>query len=186
MDSQWDNIIFPIIKDFSFKTVLELAPGAGRNTEKLTNFSETIYAVDLNKYALEQLQKRFQDYSGNCKLFYYKNDGFRLKMIQSDSITLIYCWDSAVHFDKKILKDYIKEFSRTLKVGGKGFIHHSNLGLSAKVNISENPKGRSNMSKELFRRYCERVGLKVINQIDLPWGDTAGEEIVDCISIFQK
>ncbi len=43
---QWNNIIWPIIKNFNFKVILELAPGAGRNTEKLTYVSKKIYAID--------------------------------------------------------------------------------------------------------------------------------------------
>ena len=30
IDSQWRDIIFPLIRDFDFETVLELAPGTGR------------------------------------------------------------------------------------------------------------------------------------------------------------
>ncbi len=181
IDRQWDKIIWPVIKDFNFKNVLELAPGAGRNTEKLAEVSDHIYAVDLNEYALQQLRSRFQDYSGHCHLDFYKNKGSDLKMIADCSITFIYCWDAAVHFDKTVLRDYIKEFSRVLSIDGTGFIHHSNLGMSANNDIKLNPHWRSNMSKELFKEYCEESGLKILHQIDLAWG-----EITDCISIFQK
>ena len=37
------------------------------------------------------------------------------------------------------------------------------------------------MSKELFANYCNRYGLKIIRQIDLPW-----PPIVDCLSVFHK
>jgi ubiquinone/menaquinone biosynthesis C-methylase UbiE len=181
MERQWNEIIWPIIKDFNFETVLELAPGAGRNTEKLTLLADTIHAVDFNEYALDELRARFHDYEGKCKLYFHKNNGSDLEMIENNSITAIYCWDAAVHFDKLIVRDYVREFSRVLKPGGEGFIHHSNLGPAAKPDISQNPHWRSNMSKDLFLQYCERVGLQIVEQIDLEWG-----EITDCISVFRK
>ena len=181
MDREWNEIIWPAIKDFNFEAVLELAPGAGRNTEKLALVARIIHAVDLNEYALEQLRGRFENHTGPCRLCFHKNEGSDLKMIENSSITFIYCWDAAVHFDKTVLSDYIKEFSRVLKPGGTGFVHHSNLGSSGKSDISLNPGWRSNMSKELFKKYCEKNGLEIISQIDLPWG-----EITDCASVFRK
>ena len=34
IDEQWEKIIWPIINGFDFSSVLELAPGGGRNTQK--------------------------------------------------------------------------------------------------------------------------------------------------------
>ena len=181
IDHQWDTMIWPVIKDFDFDTVLELAPGAGRNTEKLAQLAGTIHAVDLNEYAIEQTRQRFQNYTGDCKLYFHTNDGSDLGMIKDNTITCVYCWDSAVHFDKEIIRDYVKEFARVLKAGGMGFIHHSNLGASANGDIRKNPHWRSNMSKELFEEYCKENALELVSQTDLPWG-----KITDCISVFQK
>lgn len=181
MDSQWNGIIWPVIQGFNFENVLELAPGAGRNTEKLAQVSKTIHAIDMNEYALDQLRARFKEYQGPCKLHIHKNDGSTLPMLADASITFIYCWDAAVHFDKTVIRDYVKEFSRILKANGAGFIHHSTLGAAAKPDIRLNPHGRSNMTKELFVEYCNKNGLQVTQQIDLPWGG-----ITDCISVFRK
>lgn len=180
-DVQWNEQIWPVIKDCNFETVLELAPGAGRHTEKLAQVAGTIHAIDLNEYALEQVRRRFQDYTGHCNLYFHRNEGSDLKMIADNNITFIYCWDAAVHFDKTVIRDYIKEFSRVLKIDGTGFVHHSNLGISAKTDIRINPHWRSNMSKELFEKYCKQNNLQIINQIDLTWG-----EVTDCISVFRK
>ena len=84
-------------------------------------------------------------------------------------------------FDKIVIKDYVKEFSRVLVKGGRGLIHHSNLGESASDDISKNPHLRSNMSKDLFKEYCSMFGLNVDLQKIINWG-----EIDDCISVFSK
>ena len=102
-------------------------------------------------------------------------------MVADCSITFIYCWDAAVHFDKTVMREYIGEFARVLKMHGTGFVHHSNLGTSAKTDIRQNPSWRSNMSKELFVEYCARNSLQVISQTDIAWG-----EVTDCISVFRK
>jgi hypothetical protein len=107
MANSWNQTIWPVIKDFDFDTVLELAPGAGRNTEKLARFARIIHAVDMNEYALRKLRARFQCGPRRCGLHTHRNHGNDLAMIPDGSITFIYSWDSAVHFDKAVLKDYV-------------------------------------------------------------------------------
>jgi SAM-dependent methyltransferase len=181
MAKSWTKIIWPLIEDFDFDTVLELAPGAGRNTAKLIQVARVIHAVDMNEYALRRLRARFQSVGGQCELHIHQNQGNDLATIPDGSITFIYSWDSAVHFDKAVLKDYVSEFSRVLRPNGAGFIHHSNLGDRGHVDIRRNPHWRSNMSKELFADYCCRYGLRILKQVDLPW-----PPIVDCLSVFHK
>lgn len=181
MESQWTDIIWPMIKDFDFSAVLELGPGAGRNTKKLCALAKMVYAVDLNSYALQKLKDNVGESFKGCKIVYHQNNGYSLSIIKDNSITSIYCWDAAVHFDKIVIKDYVKEFSRVLVKGGRGLIHHSNLGESANDDITKNPHLRSNMSKDLFKKYCLMFGLNVDLQKIINWG-----EINDCISVFSK
>jgi SAM-dependent methyltransferase len=181
MQSQWDDIIWPLIKEFDFDSVLELAPGAGRNTERLCQVSKRLYAVDYNAYAIEQSRERLGPSYAGCAIEYHVNNGSDISMIADDSISAIYCWDAAVHFDKDILGNYVPEFARVLRDGGKGFVHHSNLGDRAHKNIKKNPGWRSNMSKESFAEMCRTSGLRVVAQVDIPWRD-----ITDCITVFEK
>lgn len=178
---QWDSIIWPAIKNFNFNSVLELAPGAGRNTEKLCQISNKIFVVEYNNYSLEKCKERINNRQMNCKIKYFLNDGSSLGMIKKNSISTIYCWDAAVHFDKNILKNYIKEFSRVLIKNGNGFVHHANLKGKISKNIKKNPGWRSNVSKKFVAEVCKTNRLNVIMQIDLPWND-----FHDCITIFKK
>lgn len=181
MDDQWREIIFPQIRDFDFEAVLELAPGRGRNTEKLCGVSKKIYAVDLNSYALNQCRERIGEEFNGCSVEYHLNNGTDLAMIADSEITAIYCWDAAVHFDKEVTADYIREFARILKAGCKGFVHHSNLGDIASKDLSKNPHWRSNVSKDFFADICRKNSLRVVSQTDIPW---AG--INDCTTVFAK
>ncbi len=66
-ERQWKNIIYPLIKDYDFTRVLELAPGHGRNTNKLMETAKEIMPVDANETCIEFCKDRFKDYKMNVK-----------------------------------------------------------------------------------------------------------------------
>jgi SAM-dependent methyltransferase len=178
---QWIGTIRPLIEDFDFSTVLELSPGAGRNTEKLSELTTRLIAVDYNQDALRQTQARLNLSGNKCEITYHHNNGCDLRMVPDASVTAIYCWDSAVHFDKSVVSGYIREFSRVLKPGGSGFLHHSDLGDRAHKNIKRNPHWRSNVSKEFVAEQCRTSGLEVVMQQRVPW-----PPVVDFATTFSK
>src|SRR5206468_11718086 len=57
----------------------------------------------------------------------YLNDGRSLSMIPDGSVDFVFSFDSFVHLRRELVEAYLSELGRTLKIGGKGFIHHSNL-----------------------------------------------------------
>lgn len=182
---QWETVVWPLIRDFDFTHVLELSPGAGRNTQMLCTLARRLTAVDYNEYALKQTRERLgQVYSG-CELQYHRNNGYDLSMVPDASVTAVYCWDAAVHFDREIVTAYIKEFGRVLEPGGCGFFHHSDLGDGADKNIKRNPGWRSNVSKELVADACRQSGLVVKVQAPIPL-PVPGHPIVDCATVFCK
>jgi len=181
IDVQWDRDVWPAIQDFDFTSVLELAPGAGRNTQKLLKIAKKMCLVEYKEYALEMCEKRFGNVYNGVPITYIVNNGRDLRSVRNHSITTIYCYDSAVHFDRSVLEDYIHEFSRVMTPGANGFVHHSTLGDKANPDIRRNPHWRSNMTKELFVQYCKDARLAVLKQIDIPWSG-----IVDCATVFTK
>lgn len=85
-----------------------------------------------------------------------------------------------VHFDKLVVKEYVKEFCRVLRSGGFGFVHHSNYGVINSSNEwMQNPGWRTNMTAQLFVDYCNEAGLKIVKQQII-------NNDLDCISIFCK
>ncbi len=145
----------------------------------LSNAKE-LHLVDVNESCIAACRNRFGDTDGNCHFFYYVNDGHILKEIQDDSMTCLYSWDAMVHFDKLVVRDYIHEFARVLRSGSYGFVHHSNYGTKEQHNEwMKNPGWRSNMTAELFQKYCNEAILGIVKQ-ELIRDD------LDCISVFQK
>ncbi|GBO52272.1 hypothetical protein APA_5362 [Pseudanabaena sp. lw0831] len=180
MDDQWDKYIYVNIKDFDLSICIDLASGHGRNTNKLKEYAKQIHLVDVNKSCIDACKKRFGERDEKCSFFYYVNDGHTLKEISSSTIQFIYSWDAMVHFDKLVVKDYIKEFFRVLKSGGYGFVHHSNYGvINSSHDWMQNPGWRTNMTAELFVDYCNEVGLKIVKQQFI-------HDNLDCISIIFK
>ncbi len=183
---QWDQLIAPWVEGRDLSCVLELAPGHGRNTQRLLETAKEIHLVDVNATCIDACRERFRTYPGPCKLHYHVNDGASLEEIPSDGITFIYTWDAMVHFDASVIERYLAEFARVLEPGGYGFVHHSNYGSlvqDRESNWLDNPHLRSVMSKDRFARLCFKSGLSVVRQKTIEWG--AIPEL-DCITLFRK
>ena len=169
----WDDLIHPAIRRCDFSRVLELAPGHGRNTARLLELADEIHLVDVNETCIERCRQRFADHAGPCRLRYHVNDGQSLPMFEPGSVSLVYCWDAMVHFDPRLVRVYLEEFARVLRPGGHAALHYSNyraLHDGPGRTWRENPHWRSEMSRDLFRGFCDELGLAVELETLLGWG----------------
>ncbi len=121
--TQWDNDIWPLIQESDFTCTVELAAGHGRNSERLRHLASKLYLVDINQENIDWLRERFLD-ATNIVLI--KNDGLHLTGIADGEATFIYSFDSMVHFDSDVVRQYLREIRRVLKRGRTGFCHYSN------------------------------------------------------------
>jgi ubiquinone/menaquinone biosynthesis C-methylase UbiE len=161
-----------------YTTTLELACGHGRNTTKLAALADNMILVDVNPDNIKFCKNRFHDKPWRFVL----NNGFDLREIGDDSVTFIYCFEAAVHFDLEIMVFYIKEFRRVLAPSGVGFVHHSNVSDRPGLDFRSHPHLRNFMSKEIFAHLCTHNGLEMISQQILDWGGPKA----DCFSVFRK
>jgi hypothetical protein len=121
-------------------------------------------------------------------------------MIADASIDFVFSFDSLVHPDRDVIEAYLRELGAKLKIGGKGFIHHSNFGQYAnslreripeplakpliKAGILDWAHHRNpTMSADLFRALCERNGLHCLWQELVNW---RGRRLIDCLSFFVR
>lgn len=172
----WNSEIFPYIKEFRNKKILEIAPGRGRITQFLSVLASELSVVDLNETCIQYTKEKLGDHVKE----YIVNDGKTLTGIYNGSKDLVISWDSFVHMHRNVIEDYIKEISRVLIPGGKGFIHHSWFQQGSEYS-TQNVAGRSNMSPELFSELVEKHGMKMIHQFNVQF-----PEVVDTVSIFEK
>ena len=121
-------------------------------------------------------------------------------MVPDASVDFVFSFDSFVHPDREIVEAYLRELGTKLKIGGKGFIHHSNFGeyvntprerlpevlakplIKAKILDWAHHRNPS-MSAELFRALCAQHGLRCISQELVNW---RGRRLIDCLSLFER
>ncbi|WP_354677482.1 class I SAM-dependent methyltransferase [Cupriavidus plantarum] len=161
MDWQWANLIEPFIREADLSVALELAPGHGRNSAKLIQQGASIlHLVDVNQTCIDACRERFGARTGDCQLHYHVTGGDSLPFIADASLTFVYSFDSMVHFDRSIMLAYLREFSRAMKSGATGYIHHSNYGaVKPNSDSAKNIGNLSDMSSALFRYYVTEVVL---------------------------
>ena len=196
--AQWAGTIFPRIREcLPTSTILEIGPGFGRWTHYLKDYCDELWAVDKSSECIEACQQRFSSYSNiRC----VSNDGRSLSMISDSSVDFVFSFDSFVHPDRDVVEAYLRQLRTKLKIGGKGFIHHSNFGQYAnsprerlpdalakpliKLKILDWPHHRNpTMSAELFRNLCEQNGLYCVSQELVNW---RGRRLIDCLSLFVR
>lgn len=184
--AQWEAHVWPVIKDSDFTSTLDLAAGAGRNSDLLKDLAKELWIVDINETNIARCRERFGAYAGPCRLRYAVNDGTSLPMVATASLTMVYSFDAMVHFDPQVIRQYVREFSRVMRPGATGFCHHSNYGSFAPDPTSHwqsNPHWRSHMTAALFGNYCREFGLVLTRQVIHSWG---GTENLDCFSCFRR
>jgi len=189
MEAQWRDLIWPQIQDLNFDTTLDFAAGHGRNSAKLAALAKQLYVVDANPDAAEFLRKRFSDHDqARCSIQVIHNNGKDLRDIPSNAISLIYSFDSMVHFEKRLVEAYLPEFQRVMAPGAYGFIHHSNFGrVSQDPDFHHHPAWRANVDKDFFAQCCFRHKLLAVRQTPISW--FVGEVLIqdlDCLSIIYK
>ncbi len=183
----WAGTILPrITRWLPAESILEIAPGYGRCTQYLIRACDRLTIVDLVPRCIRECKRRFRSRAG-ARLKAYVNDGRSLNMVRDEAYDFVFSWDSLVHVEEDVMRDYLLQLGRKLRPGGAGFLHHSNLGAFAgpdgKLTV-ENPHWRgASMSAEKFRRFAAEAGLVVLAQELVPWG---GAVLNDCFSAFMR
>jgi len=179
MDMQWAMVQGFLGKHpIDYTTTMELACGHGRNSERLAKRSKNMVLVDVHPENILFCKNRFPDKPWRFVI----NNGYDLREISSDSITFVYCFEAAVHFDLEIILSYIKECRRVMAPGAFGFVHHSNVTTDPLMDYKAHMWWRNYMSKDIFAHLCFRNNLEIIDQHVF---DQGGAE-ADCLSLFRK
>ena len=184
MDAQWDEIIWPKIKDLDFSNVVDLAAGHGRNSMKLAPISKKLTIVDICPENIEFCSNRFKDLNN---INFAVCDGKTIP-VKSKSVSLVYCFDAMVHFDSDTVESYIKEMSRVLKKGGNAFLHYSNWSGFCNDDWRYNPHARHYMTQDFFKALCQKYGLTILSTEFLTWGEDPDYrfEDLDAVSVLVK
>lgn len=146
--------------------VLEIASGAGRHANQIASRCRHLALIDTSPDASALAKARFADQPQVEVVL--SADGLTLPF-EGGRFTAIYSYDAMVHFEPLTVAAYIQEISRTLSVGGRAVIHHSNYSWHPERRFDENPNWRNFMPKGMMAHLCSRNGLKIIEQQAFNW-----------------
>jgi ubiquinone/menaquinone biosynthesis C-methylase UbiE len=179
-----DHHFLRLFKQLDLTNVLELACGHGRHAEyMLENYGAKVnhlVMMDILQSNIDFCISRMKKFDG---VSYVVNDGAEFQSVDDSSLTAIYCYDAMVHFNHEVVESYLKDAHRALAIGGKVLFHHSNNSTYNNKHFGMNPHARAYMPEGLFKKYAEQAGLRLIEQVIIPWGDI---EALDCISLLEK
>lgn len=183
---QWNDLILPFIEPHkpNMRHVMELAVGHGRMTEILLEQADTVTGVDVLQENIDFCTDRFGDHP---KLNLVRNNGVELNALADNSVSYVFCFDSMVHFDSDVVRNYLGEFQRIMEPGALAFLHHSNLTRNPGGDFQRTAHARNFMSVPLFSHYAQKEGLSVIKQKTIDWGK--GDKLMkdhDGFSLLRK
>jgi SAM-dependent methyltransferase len=168
IDDLWNRVIWPRIEGMDFTRVVDLAAGYGRNTAKLLAVARELIVVDINETCVDACRARF---GADPRVRYLLTNGYSLRGIEDGSVTLVYSFDSMVHFEPAVVAAYLREIGRVLADRGCAFLHHSNYGEQPRGGFRRAPHWRNYMTLELFTRYAEEASLELVASDALDWGE---------------
>ena len=116
----YDEFLFKDVEgDKSLMTLLDFGCGPGRNLVKYNSWFKQVDGVDISEQNIVNAKKWLE--FNECKLGnLYVNNGMDLSVIKNDSYDIIMstiCFQHICVYD--IRKNYLKEFYKVLKPGGK-------------------------------------------------------------------
>lgn len=171
----WWGSIWPRIRSaLPAARVLEIGCGFGRVTNFLRAHTGQLVSVDVTPRCVEHCRRRFD---GDARVRCEVTDGRSLSMVESGSIDFAISWEVLVHVERETLAAYFGELARVLRAGGRGFIHHSNLGVHerelAGIEPDERTGGRRlSQTAELCAMDARRAGLRVVSQEILSFNES--------------
>jgi SAM-dependent methyltransferase len=197
-EAMWDSTIMPRLAPVLRQVaggggmkvghILEIACGHGRVSRYLRPLCERLMCVDIVPRCVAATRAMFECDAG---VAVHETDGMRLDCVADASVDLVFSWDSLVHADITVMRSYVGETRRVLRVGGAAFLHHSNLAQHAgDLTGTEGAAllgGRNKtVSAELVREACGYAGGGLVceSQELLPWNP--GPRWTDCISVLRR
>jgi len=181
---QWWTTLFPRIQGYvPAGRILEIAPGYGRWTHFLRDLCDELIIVDIAENAIEYCRERFRE---DAHIRAHVGDGISLPMVTSDSIDLVFSFDSLVHAEADVMRRYLGELSRILASDGVAFLHHSNLeAYEPGTYDPDNVHWRApTVSAALVEQAAAGMGLTCVSQEKVAWGNET--MLLDCFSVITR
>jgi 2-polyprenyl-3-methyl-5-hydroxy-6-metoxy-1,4-benzoquinol methylase len=178
--AQWYGAIYPRIDSFlPASRILEIAPGHGRWTQFLLGQCDEYYGVDISDKCIDICRRRF---AASSRVHFSQNDGLSLDMVPDDCIDFVFSYDSLVHVEEDVLRNYMWQLPQKLTKSGVAFLHHSNaLGNAVDPQEVAATSRATSVSASLVKEMIEDNGGKTLIQEEINWGTRTR---IDCMTTF--
>lgn len=178
--SQWHGTILPRISRFlPARCVLEIAPGYGRWTQFLLPQCSEYFGIDISDKCIEKCKERF---GGAARAHFTVNDGLSLNMVPDEHVDFVFSFDSLVHVEIDVVREYVWQICKKLSKTGIAFIHHSNAAADGCDKAQAASVARSlTVSATIVKEFVEDCGARVFIQEEVNW---AGDTRIDCLTTF--
>jgi ubiquinone/menaquinone biosynthesis C-methylase UbiE len=158
--------------------ILEIGPGAGRWTSHLLSVAGRLTGVDLSERCVRLCREAFP----RKKADFFVNRGSDLDFLADRSVDAVWSFDVFVHINEREAWGYAQEFSRVLKAGGHGLVHHGSDG-------GRTGGWQSDLTQASFARLLRKSGLQVTRQFT-DWEEGGHRFKVgrygDTVTLFRK
>lgn len=170
-----------LFNSLDLTNVIELACGRGRHVSKYLKLANHVTLVDILQKNIDYCKNRFKE---SDKISYYKNDGYDLSELPSNSYTALFCYDAMVHFEMLDINSYLLDIYRVLKCGGKVLLHHSNFDAFYDGSyLGDSLHGRTFMNYKIFAYLAIHAGFKIKEQKIINWENVSN---LDGITLLEK
>ncbi len=148
-------------------SVIELACGHGRHTERAAPLAGRLIAIDVFEENLQVCRERL---SVSSHVEFVLGDGVSFEPEADASASSIFCYDAMVHFAPQVVERYLQDAHRVLRPGGMALFHHSNLDTPNSIAYGRNPGARNPMTRADFNALSLTAGLEILDAIEFRWG----------------
>jgi ubiquinone/menaquinone biosynthesis C-methylase UbiE len=169
-----------LFEKLDLTSVVELACGHGRHSERIVNSARHITMIDILDSNLEYCRQRL---GINTNISFIKGDGSTFRPLADNSVTAIFCYDAMVHFSPEMVRSYLTDTARILTPGGMALFHHSNYAAPLDQHYGLNPHARNHMTAALFSTYAQMAGLVVTETKIMRWGEISD---LDALTLLRK
>jgi cyclopropane fatty-acyl-phospholipid synthase-like methyltransferase len=134
------------------------------------------FAVDLSESCVAYCRQRFTSAS---RTHFFANDGRSLAMVP-EGVDFVFSFDSLVHVEIDVLREYIWQIAQKLSSTGVAFLHHSNaLGEQVDRALARKNARAESVSATIVKELFEDSGCRVLVQEEINWD---GPSRIDCFT----
>jgi len=166
--TDFENEFLPRLKKYIKvdSKILEIGCGIGRMSYYIASICKELIALDISHELLKIAYERLRIKYGLTNINLFEGNGIDLNSIEDDIVDIVFEYIVFQHIPSQdIVKNYIKEINRVLKVGGVALLHGRDVqGVHTDDNFSGNTWHGAQFGHKEIRDYIQDTSLCIINE----------------------